>query len=243
MDLSKRQKDILYAIITEFIETALPVGSSSISEKYDIDASPATIRYEMVKLADEGYISKSHSSSGRIPTILGYRFYLQDLMSEEDVHYLTEIKMKRELADLRNQRDRLIRGITSMLSEITRYAAVVMTEDGIFYSGLYNLLDYPEFEDRDAFKNILIAFDDLNTLTDVFGREFTDGRVKVIIGEELNEKMLQDCSIVFTEINLYGGERAVLAIIGPVRMHFPKVLPLVRLTRDVIQKLMIGWEN
>jgi transcriptional regulator of heat shock response len=243
MEISKRQKDILYAIITEFIETALPVGSSSISEKYEIDASPATIRYEMVRLAEEGYISKSHTSSGRIPTVLGYRFFIHDLMNEEDVHYLTEIRLNRELAVLRFHRDKLIRGITTLLSDITKYAAVVVTEDGIFYSGLYNLLDYPEFADRNSFKNILIAFDDLSTLTNAFTRAYTDSRVKVIIGDEFDQSMLKECSIVFTEINLYNSERAVMAVIGPKRMNFPQVIPLVRMTTEVIDKLILGWEN
>ena len=241
MELTKRQKDILYAIITEFIETAMPVGSGFISDKYEIDASPATIRYEMVKLAEEGFISKSHSSSGRIPTLLGYRFYIQDLMDEEDVNYLTEIQLKRELAQVRFQRDRLIRGVTNLLSEITKYASVIMTENGIYYSGLYNLLDYPEFADNKSFKNILIAFDDLNTLSNVFAREYIDGRVKVLIGDELNEKILEDCSIVFTEISLYRGERAVMAVIGPKRLNFPRVIPIVRLTSDVLHRLMVGW--
>jgi len=243
MELTKRQKDILYAIVTEFIESAIPVGSGLISDKYEIDASPATIRYEMVKLADEGYISKAHSSSGRIPTLLGYRLYLQDLMSEEEVNYLTEIQLTRELANVRFQRDRLIRGLTSTISEITKYACVVLTEDGIFYSGLYNLLDYPEFIENNKFRNILLAFDDLNTLSNVFGREFTDGRVKVLIGDELEERILRDCSIVFTEINLYRGERAVLAVVGPKRLHFSRVIPLMKLTTQIVQKLMLGWES
>jgi transcriptional regulator of heat shock response len=243
MELTKRQKDILYAIVTEFIDSALPVGSGLISDKYEIDASPATIRYEMVKLTDEGFISKSHSSSGRIPTLMGLRFYLQDLMDEEDVNYLTEIQLTRQLSEVRFQRDRLIRGITSLLADMTKYACVVITEDGIFYSGLYNLLDYPEFQDRIVFKNILLAFDDLNTLTNVFERGYTDGRVKVLIGDELEEKILEDASIVFTEINLYRGERAILSVIGPKRLQFSKVIPLIRMTQEIIQKIMVGWES
>lgn len=243
MELTKRQKDILYAIVTEFIETAMPVGSGLVSDKYDIDASPATIRYEMVRLADEGFISKSHSSSGRIPTLLGYRFYIKDLMNEEDVDYLTEIHLKRELAQVLFERERLIRELNVLLSEITKYASVTVTEDGIYYSGLYNLLDYPEFADKQVFKNILIAFDNFKTLSNVFGRECTDGKVKVLIGDELNEKILEECSIVFTEVNLYQGERVVISVIGPKRLNFPKVIPIVRLTRNIIERLMFGWNN
>jgi heat-inducible transcriptional repressor len=243
IELSKRQKDILYAIITEFIDSAMPVGSNLISEKYEIDASPATIRYEMVRLADEGFISKSHTSSGRIPTVMGYRYFINDLMNEESVHYLTEIRLNRELATLRFHRDKLIRGITTLLADITKYAAVVVTEEGLFYSGLYNLLDYPEFAERNSFKNILIAFDDIGTLTNVFSRGYTDNRVKVIIGDEFDQHMLQDCSIVFTEINLYHGERAIMAVIGPRRMDFPQVIPLMRTTAEVVDKLILGWER
>lgn len=242
MELTKRQKDILYAIITEFIDTAFPVGSSLISDKYEIDASPATIRYEMVKLAGEGYISKSHSSSGRIPTLMGYRLYLQDLMSEEEVDFLTEMQLTKELSELRYNRDRLIRGLTSAIADITKYACAVITENGTYYSGLYNLLDYPEFEDRNAFKNILMAFDDINTLTGVFTRDYTDGRVKVLIGDELDEKILSECSIVFTEINLFRGERAVLAVVGPKRFKYSQVIPLVRTSDQIIRKLIQGWE-
>jgi transcriptional regulator of heat shock response len=242
-ELTKRQKDILYAIITEFIETAQPVGSGLISDKYEIEASPATIRYEMVRLADEGFISKSHASSGRIPTVLGYRFYINDLMDEEDVHYLTELRLKKELSNLKFQRDKLIRGITSLLSDLTKYASVIVTEDGIFYSGLYNLLEYPEFEDRVIFKNILIAFDDLSSMMNIFNKNYTDNRVKVVIGEELDKDFFSDCSIIFTEINLYRGERGVLALIGPKRMNYAHVLPLLRLVADTIDRLTLGWEN
>jgi transcriptional regulator of heat shock response len=164
-------------------------------------------------------------------------------MNEEAVHYLTEIRLNRELSLLRFHRDKLIRGITTLLADLTKYAAVVVTEDGIFYSGLYNLLDYPEFVEKSSFKNILIAFDDLSTLSNVFSRGFTDSRVKVVIGDEFDQHMLKDCSIVFTEINLYNSERAIMAVIGPRRMGFSQVLPLVRMCAEVIDKLILGWES
>jgi transcriptional regulator of heat shock response len=242
MALSRRQKEILYAIITEFIDSAQPVGSGLICEKYEIDASPATIRYEMVRLADEGYISKNHTSSGRIPTVMGYRYYINDLMDEEDVHYLTEIRLNRELSEIRFQRDRLIRGVTTLLSDLTRYAALIVTEDGIYYSGLYNLLDYPEFEDKTNFKNLLIAFDDLGSLMTVFSRGMSENKIKVIIGEEFEDLILKDASIVFTDIRLFNQEKAILSIVGPKRMQFSKVIPLIRQTSNVIDRMLLGWE-
>jgi transcriptional regulator of heat shock response len=243
MQLTRRQKEILYAIVTEFIETAQPVGSGLISEKYEIDASPATIRYEMVRLSDEGFISKFHSSSGRIPTVMGYRYYLSDLMDEEDINYLTEIKLNRELSNIRFQRDKLIRGINTLLADLTTYASLIVTNDGVYYSGLYNLLEYPEFQDKETFRNILLAFDDLGTLMRIFTSGRYTNKVRAIIGEEFEEPVLKDCSVVFTNITLYNGENAILAIVGPRRMHFAKVIPLIKLTSDIISKLLLGWEK
>lgn len=240
MVLTKRQKDILYAIVTEFINTAEPVGSVLISEKYDIDASPATIRYEMVRLADEGFISKSYSSSGRIPTELGYKVYINELMDEEELHYLTEIKLRKTLVEIRHQKEKLIKALTTIIADLTQYAGVVFTENKIFYSGLYNLLDYPEFSDYKVFKNILIAFDDMTVFCNVFNRNYTDGRVKVLFGGDLNEKILQDCAVVFTEFNLYGGERAILACVGPKRMKFYRAFPLIRALRDIARTIVAG---
>ena len=92
------------------------------------------------------------------------------------------------------------------------------------------------------FKNILLAFDDITTLNGVFTRDFTDDRVKVLIGDELDVQILQECSIVFSEFNVYRGERAILAVIGPKRLRFSQVIPLVRRSKDIVQKLILGWE-
>lgn len=242
MSITKRQRDILFAIVTEFIDSATPVGSTLISDKYNIKASPATIRYEMVRLADEGYISKQHNSSGRQPTNMGYRYYINDLMIENELNYLTEIQLKRNLVLVKFHRDKLIRGLISLLAELTKYAVVVVTEDGLFYSGLYNLLDYPEFQDRNKFKGILIAFDDLSHITNIFNKSYTDNRVKVIIGDEFENEFLNDCAIAFTEISLYRGEKAMLAIVGPKRMNYPHVLPLIRQTTEIVDRLILGWD-
>ena len=81
--LSERQQNLLRVIIEEYVSSAEPVGSETIVKKFDLGVSPATIRNEMVKLAEEGYLEKSYSSSGRIPTSLGFRYYIQDLMDEK----------------------------------------------------------------------------------------------------------------------------------------------------------------
>src|SRR5713101_1334071 len=77
---SERQQALLGLIVREYVATKLPVGSDTIVRKYWPNISPATVRNEMVALAAEGYICNTHTSSGRIPTDAGYRFYVRSLM-------------------------------------------------------------------------------------------------------------------------------------------------------------------
>ena len=83
-DLDERKRKILKAIIQTYLETGEPVGSRTISKYTDLNLSSATIRNEMSDLEDLGYIVQPHTSAGRIPSDLGYRLYVDELMKEKD---------------------------------------------------------------------------------------------------------------------------------------------------------------
>ena len=82
IELSERKEKILQAIIDSYIMTAEPVGSNHILENYDLGVSSATVRNEMAALEEAGYLEKTHISSGRVPSVLGYRTYVNQLMKE-----------------------------------------------------------------------------------------------------------------------------------------------------------------
>jgi len=81
--LTDRRQQLLQLIVDEYVTTAQPVGSSAIVDKYRLPFSPATVRNEMARLEEEGYISQPHTSAGRVPTDRGYRYYVETLMREE----------------------------------------------------------------------------------------------------------------------------------------------------------------
>ena len=85
MDLSERKLKILQAIIADFIRTAEPVGSRTISRNYDLGVSPATVRNEMSDLEELGYLSHPHTSSGRVPSEKAYRLYVNELMKKREL--------------------------------------------------------------------------------------------------------------------------------------------------------------
>lgn len=125
MDLSERKQKILQAIIDEYIGTAEPVGSRSISKRNELGLSSATIRNEMADLEDMGYLVKPHTSAGRIPSDNGYRFYVNTLMQRYQMSVEAVEQLRLALAERVSQLDLLIKRASVIASAMTDYATVV----------------------------------------------------------------------------------------------------------------------
>ena len=124
--LDNRKKKILQAVVDEYINTAEPVSSNALVEKYDLDFSSATVRNELAELEKNGYLDKTHTSSGRVPSEKGYRFYVDELINEEDIS-LEEIKyIQTKLDEKVNEIEDLTKIATTTLSEITHYTTVAI---------------------------------------------------------------------------------------------------------------------
>lgn len=124
--LSKRKKKILQAIVDEYIGTAEPVSSGTLTKNHGLDFSSATIRNEMADLEKEGYLDKPHTSSGRVPSSKGYRLYVDEMLNEENIS-LDEVKyIKSKLQSKVDEIEELTKIATNTLSEITHYTAVAI---------------------------------------------------------------------------------------------------------------------
>ncbi|NLP36530.1 MAG: heat-inducible transcription repressor HrcA [Firmicutes bacterium] len=126
--LNERKQKILHAVVTDYIQTAEPVGSRTISRHYQIDLSAATIRNEMADLEELGYLTQPHTSAGRIPSQQGYRFYVDALMdatglAREEEEYLTRFFMQLEKM---REIDQIVQQTARALSVITRYTSLVL---------------------------------------------------------------------------------------------------------------------
>ena len=127
--LTDRKKRVLKAIIEEYINTAEPVSSGTIVEMYIPDCSSATIRNEMAELEQLGFIEKPHTSAGRIPSVKGYRFYVDELLNDDNIS-LDEIQyIKSQLETKVNEIEDLTKITTNTLSEITHYTTVAIGPD------------------------------------------------------------------------------------------------------------------
>ncbi|MEH6941193.1 heat-inducible transcriptional repressor HrcA [Bacillus sp. JJ722] len=124
--LTDRQLLILQVIIDDFIRSAQPVGSRSLSKKSDITFSSATIRNDMADLEDLGFIEKTHTSSGRVPSEKGYRYYVDHLLSPPLVRNEEMQKLKSVFVDKIYELEKVVQKSAQILSEITNYTAIVL---------------------------------------------------------------------------------------------------------------------
>ena len=122
LKLDERKVKILEAIIRNYLETGEPVGSRTISKYTDLNLSSATIRNEMADLEELGYIVQPHTSAGRIPSDKGYRFYVDHLISEEDVE-VTE--MKEFVIEKTEKMEHVLKQVAKLLATNTNYATMV----------------------------------------------------------------------------------------------------------------------
>ena len=124
--LDDRKKKILQAVVDEYVSTAEPVSSGTLVKKYGLDYSSATVRNELAELENKGYLDKTHTSSGRVPSEKGYRFYVDELIKEDNIS-LEEIKyIQTKLSTKVNEIEELTKIASSTLSEITHYTTVAI---------------------------------------------------------------------------------------------------------------------
>lgn len=124
MELSERKKKILQAIIDDYIVTAEPVGSSYILNSHDLGISSATVRNEMAALEKLGYLEKPHTSAGRVPSGLGYRVYVNELMREYSLTLAEINQIKVAMQKQYMEFNKLIANLSNVLSGLTNYTTL-----------------------------------------------------------------------------------------------------------------------
>jgi len=124
--LSERQRMILNAIIDDYIRSAEPVGSRSISKRGDVSFSPATIRNEMADLEEMGLLEQPHTSAGRIPSIKGYRYYVDHLVTLGAIGERDAQMMRSFFAEKMMHWEGIIEHAATVLSQMTNYTSIVL---------------------------------------------------------------------------------------------------------------------
>jgi heat-inducible transcriptional repressor len=124
-ELSERQKRILALVVRTYIETAQPVSSTNLVERYKLDMSSATVRNEMVQLTEKDYLRQPHTSAGRVPTELGYRYFVRQLMVQTDLPISTQRMITHQFYQAKGDIEEWMRLAASVLAHQSQAAALV----------------------------------------------------------------------------------------------------------------------
>ncbi len=341
--MDERKKQILHAIIKDYISTAEPVGSRAVAKKYNLGVSPATIRNEMSDLEDLGYIEQPHTSAGRRPSNKGYRYYVDSLMEKEALDKKSIADIRQFLSHQLSEIDFFMRQCCQMISHLTNYTAIVslpqagkgklekiqlvlldpwrmllvllsttgqvnhsiihlpeamtvdqvddmqtmlqkrlqgldmdrlthtilkdisslmdhsqkvfsrilelmemvLANDGgekVFTGGTTNMLMQPEFRDVDKLKNIFSLLEEDSKVRNLLSQS-NDDETHVVIGDELAQEDIQNCSLVVTSYNAGNGIVGSIGVLGPTRMSYAKTVSLMEFIAAEISQALSRKNN
>lgn len=339
IELSERKKSILKAIIEAHIKLGEPVGSKYLMQEANIPYSSATIRNEMAELEELGYLEQPHTSAGRIPSELGYRFYVDTLVQQYDMSTKEADELNQMLSLKMSEIDKILEKARKAASAMTNYTAMslrprpstitikryetvyldkrsfvlimiasgtdsvktkniklsfdvskdivdnlskvlneilsgvsiddinislimkleakmqpypeivsiaiksiyeTMNELGseIRVEGLNRLLQYPEYKNLDRLQQMISAIEDKSDLIKAVSTiDQSDDETKIFIGSENMVKIMDNSTMIYKNLKLGGKTIGAIAIIGPCRMDYSKVLATIDKLSDEINNL------
>lgn len=216
-------------LIRIYVNDAKPVSSEFLEKKSGFDLCPATIRSEMKKLTDMGYLEQPHTSAGRVPTNKGYRF-LVDSISENksfsSLGFIEDMDMEDDFKFL----ELLTKNIASLSSGLA--FTYLYDKDILWKDGWKEVFNNPEFKNPDFLEEFMEAVDYLEKNI----KNFKDDYVKVYIGNEKPFLNSNDFSLIISKTK-FSDEEGVLAILGPNRMEYDKNINLMSSLIDELEKL------
>jgi transcriptional regulator of heat shock response len=234
--MNDRQAKLLVAIIDQFIQTAVPVGSKQLLETSNFCLSCATIRNEMRSLGDEGFLEQPHVSAGRVPTAKGYQIYVRQFM--EPSH--TETAVRRRFDGLKQQylerkdQEKAYEAVTLLSQMIPNVAfATVPHKHRVYYMGLANAMRQPEFQNDPVLATGVVEVLE-QRLGEMLQDMAPDDRVQYFIGDEHLLPDVPSCSLLVTEYKIRG-ETGYVGIIGPMRMDYAYNTVALELVADLLR--------
>ena len=260
-DSTPRNDQIFDIIVRAYIESAEPVGSRMLSRNFDLHLSPASIRNVMADLEEQGLLKQPHTSAGRVPTDKGYRYWVDSLMQVEELEPAEKRRIHDELSHVRTVTD-LVERASKIISHFTQNAALVYVknlkrvsflnhllddliethklndffeEDAeLFVEGISRMFEQPEFHDLELMRPLLQAFDRKQSFLAVFLSDADEEGVHLHIGRENSIGELEKMSVVSKDYYYDDEPIGGIAVVGPTRMRYQKVVSVVEFVADAV---------
>lgn len=233
--MTERQATILATIVEQYAEVASPVGSLLLAKLFGV--SSATIRAEMARLEEMGYITQPHTSAGRIPTDKGYRFYVNQMTQVEEA--AIKIDRSARAIDTRVSRagrpDLAIRSAVDSLVEITHNVGLATIGDQLYMSGFSRLFMQPEFISGGPVQEVARLLDNLEPWL----REAAPNEpLSVYIGQENPIGKASGCSLIISRFRSPYSDHSYIGMLGPTRQNYRQVMSLVSYTGRALEETL-----
>ncbi len=227
--MNLRSKTILEAAIKEYIKSGQPVSSKELADKYDFGVKWASVRGELGKLTKDGFLAQLHTSGGRVPTDKGYQFFVaQTLDDMADSKKILSQRRHGELADDLQKGN--LRDFVEEFAEETKLLGVGQKEKGreVYKSGLDELFEQLNLGNKKEFHEIIRDFEMLDKRLEAMrSRLFHTLGARVFIGKKSPITKSDNLSVIMDTYDV-GGQKVLIAIIGPKRMDYDKSLKLFK---------------
>lgn len=236
--MTNRQIAILAAIIEQYAEIAVPVGSVILAKLFNV--SSATIRSEMARLEDMGMIMQPHTSAGRIPTDQGYRFYVNTLTEQHAAEEPRQLDRSARAIEARvntygDRADRAIRSAVDSLVDLTQNLGIATIGDELYMSGIGNLFSQPEFMSGTHAQSVARLLDNLEPWL----REAAPNEpLNVYIGAENPIGKTSGASLIISRFRSPYSDRSYIGVLGPTRQSYGKVMRLVRHAGAMLEEVL-----
>jgi heat-inducible transcriptional repressor len=338
--VNERAQHFLKALIERYIRDGQPVGSRTLAKDTGLDLSPATIRNVMADLEDMGLVSSPHTSAGRVPTITGYRMFIDSLLTVQNLNKQEVEKIRKELmlggeenSNVLKSASKILSGVTHMAGVVTlirreknnfrqieflplsdrRVLAILVTEDGEVHNrilhthrdfaraeldqaanflnksfagfdmdvvrqqvlqqlndardhfdqvmtqaltmagemvnaseakedcviaGQTNLMEFAELSGLAQLRKLFDAFTEKREILHLLDQFLDAEGVQIFIGEESGYQLLNGCSVVTAPYQVNEEVVGVLGVIGPTRMNYERVIPVVDITAKILSAVL-----
>lgn len=233
--MTDRQQAILAAIIEQYAEVAAPVGSVTLAKVFGV--SSATIRSEMAKLEELGYITQPHTSAGRIPTDRGYRHYVNALTNADTPPTVDRgvRALEARVSTHHGRADRAIRSAVDSLVELTRNLGLATIGDELYLSGIGNLFSQPEFMDGRHTQAVARLLDNIEPWL----REAAPNEpLNVFIGSENPIGRASGATLIISRFRSPYSDHSYIGVLGPTRQHYARTMHLVRQAGATLEEVL-----
>ena len=337
--LTDRDREVLEAIITDYIQSAEPVGSRTVSKKSKIGLSPATIRNVMTDLEEMGFLTQPHTSAGRVPTDRAFRFYVDSILEVRKLKLVDRGRIEMGFQDEGMDTNEIMKRASSLLSLLSKQTGVIlaprfgsnifkhiefiklrektilviivcksgevqnkliesdelMSQDeldkysrylteimgglslvearrkileevkkekvlfdklmyralqlsqkaledegggDLYIEGKTNILQSPEFADLEKMRTLLQAFEEKTKIVKLLDKALLAQGMQIFIGAENEFNEMKDCSVIAAPYSRENFTLGTLGIIGPTRMDYPSIIPIVDYTARIVGKIL-----